>query len=300
MYGPDRVLYPAVRKGPKGSGWFERVSWDDALARIAERLRGGARRVRRRGDPSLLVRRIERPADAGHERRGALPPARRLAPRAHRVRRATGAANHGALRQDAVGRLRGLPRGAADHPVGRQPVGLGHPSRALPARSAEARREARGRRSAHDAARQTGGPAPAGPAGHGPARGACRSTAILFEEGHADAGVPRRAHAQRRSAARARADVDVRVRGGRSRRRRPPSSNGWRELYADDVAGADSLRLGPGAQSQRRLSSMAILALPAVGRQVRRPRRRLRDEQQQRVGHRAHRGFATRSRRRGS
>ena len=22
MYGPDRVLYPAVRKGPKGAGWF--------------------------------------------------------------------------------------------------------------------------------------------------------------------------------------------------------------------------------------------------------------------------------------
>ena len=39
MYGPDRVLYPAVRKGPKGSGWFERVSWDDALTRIADRLR---------------------------------------------------------------------------------------------------------------------------------------------------------------------------------------------------------------------------------------------------------------------
>jgi anaerobic selenocysteine-containing dehydrogenase len=39
MYGPDRVRHPAVRKGPKGSGWFERVSWEDALARIADRLR---------------------------------------------------------------------------------------------------------------------------------------------------------------------------------------------------------------------------------------------------------------------
>jgi anaerobic selenocysteine-containing dehydrogenase len=39
MYGPDRVLSPAVRKGPKGSGWFERVSWDEALGRIADRLR---------------------------------------------------------------------------------------------------------------------------------------------------------------------------------------------------------------------------------------------------------------------
>jgi len=38
VYGADRLLYPAVRKGAKGSGSFERVSWDDALARIAERL----------------------------------------------------------------------------------------------------------------------------------------------------------------------------------------------------------------------------------------------------------------------
>jgi anaerobic selenocysteine-containing dehydrogenase len=38
MYGPDRVLYPAVRSGPKGSGEFRRVSWDDALERIVNRL----------------------------------------------------------------------------------------------------------------------------------------------------------------------------------------------------------------------------------------------------------------------
>jgi anaerobic selenocysteine-containing dehydrogenase len=38
MYGPDRLTYPAIRKGAKGLGQFERVSWDDALGRIAERL----------------------------------------------------------------------------------------------------------------------------------------------------------------------------------------------------------------------------------------------------------------------
>jgi anaerobic selenocysteine-containing dehydrogenase len=31
VYGPDRLLYPAVRKGPKGAGRFARVSWDEAL-----------------------------------------------------------------------------------------------------------------------------------------------------------------------------------------------------------------------------------------------------------------------------
>jgi anaerobic selenocysteine-containing dehydrogenase len=39
VYGDDRLLYPAVRKGPKGHARFERVSWDDALDLIASRLR---------------------------------------------------------------------------------------------------------------------------------------------------------------------------------------------------------------------------------------------------------------------
>ena len=38
IYGPERLLYPQVRKGPKGTGLYERVSWDDAMARIAEEL----------------------------------------------------------------------------------------------------------------------------------------------------------------------------------------------------------------------------------------------------------------------
>ena len=39
VYSPDRVLYPMRRSGPKGSGRFERVSWDEALDEIAERFR---------------------------------------------------------------------------------------------------------------------------------------------------------------------------------------------------------------------------------------------------------------------
>src|SRR5215208_6243743 len=38
-YHPERVLYPMRRRGPKGTGLFERVSWDDALNDIAQRLR---------------------------------------------------------------------------------------------------------------------------------------------------------------------------------------------------------------------------------------------------------------------
>ena len=38
VYGEDRLLYPAVRKGPKGHARFERVSWDHALDLIATRI----------------------------------------------------------------------------------------------------------------------------------------------------------------------------------------------------------------------------------------------------------------------
>ena len=40
VYSPDRILRPLRRVGPKGEGRFEEVSWDDALAEIAARLRG--------------------------------------------------------------------------------------------------------------------------------------------------------------------------------------------------------------------------------------------------------------------
>src|SRR5512145_844877 len=38
VYGEDRLLYPAIRKGSKGHGVFTRVSWDEALDHIAARM----------------------------------------------------------------------------------------------------------------------------------------------------------------------------------------------------------------------------------------------------------------------
>jgi len=34
VHHPDRVLYPMLRDGPKGSGMFRRITWDEALDRI--------------------------------------------------------------------------------------------------------------------------------------------------------------------------------------------------------------------------------------------------------------------------
>jgi anaerobic selenocysteine-containing dehydrogenase len=38
VYGEDRLLYPAVRKGTKGQGTFARVTWGEALDQIAARM----------------------------------------------------------------------------------------------------------------------------------------------------------------------------------------------------------------------------------------------------------------------
>ncbi|HVH26695.1 MAG TPA: molybdopterin-dependent oxidoreductase [Vicinamibacterales bacterium] len=39
LYGPDRLLHPAVRRGRKGEGRFKRVTWDEALELIVDRFR---------------------------------------------------------------------------------------------------------------------------------------------------------------------------------------------------------------------------------------------------------------------
>src|SRR5262252_5544730 len=38
VHHPDRLLHPLRRKGPKGSGEFSPIAWDEALDLVAERL----------------------------------------------------------------------------------------------------------------------------------------------------------------------------------------------------------------------------------------------------------------------
>ena len=127
VYGEDRLLYPAIRKGPKGDGVFTRVSWDEALDHIAERMTDDSRPLRWRGDPAVLVRRLERAAHAGHQRCRAVARVRHVAPRAHGLRGADRRGQPGPLWQDARRHLPGLRARAADRPLGREPVDVGHP-----------------------------------------------------------------------------------------------------------------------------------------------------------------------------
>src|SRR5258705_3629258 len=43
LYSPERLLYPAARSGKKGSGQFQRISWEEALERVTARLKEAAR-----------------------------------------------------------------------------------------------------------------------------------------------------------------------------------------------------------------------------------------------------------------
>src|SRR6185369_405114 len=40
LYHPDRVAQPLKRSGPRGSGQFTKISWDEAAHLLAERLKG--------------------------------------------------------------------------------------------------------------------------------------------------------------------------------------------------------------------------------------------------------------------
>ncbi len=51
VYHSDRLLHPLRRCGPKGSGQFDRISWDDALAEIASQWTA---RIDRHGGETLL------------------------------------------------------------------------------------------------------------------------------------------------------------------------------------------------------------------------------------------------------
>ena len=273
------LLYPAVRQGDEGPGHVRArhlgrsARSDRAAACPRSRTAHGAR-----SHPSLLLRRLERPADPEHQRRRAVAPLRHVAPGDDHLRGADRRRQPGALRQDARRRLPGLSAREADHPVGREPVGVGHPSRPLRQGSAGRRRDARRDRSA-DARRWRRKPTCTWRCGPAPI---CRSRSRCI------ACCSRKGTPTRRSSPRTRtAPIGCarrRRRGRSSARPReaaidPAALRRLADLYVAVVAGARALRLGAGAQPQRRQRGGGGAGAAGRRRQVRRPRRRLLDEQ---------------------
>ena len=64
IHHPERLMYPMRRTGPKGSGQFARISWDEALDEIADRFDQAEREFGARIGLALLLRRHHGPGDA--------------------------------------------------------------------------------------------------------------------------------------------------------------------------------------------------------------------------------------------
>ena len=64
-YSPDRLLHPLRRIGPRGSGNWERISWDEALDEVASRLRA----LREAGTPEQFVFHYGRDKTKGFSKR---------------------------------------------------------------------------------------------------------------------------------------------------------------------------------------------------------------------------------------
>ena len=287
VYGDDRLLHPALAEGPqrlgrrppRHLGCSARPDRHEDCTRSASQFGAEAILPLSYGGSNGLL--TQDTTDAM-----LLPPARRVASAAHGVRRADRRRQSGPLRQDAVGQLPGLSRGAADRRVGREPGDIRHPPDAVPEGGPRARREARRHRSARDDAGAAGRPVPAAAAGHGSRRRA-RHPSIPVRRRARGRGVSRRPHDRRRPTARE---------GGAWTFERAAEVSGVPVEYSEHLRGAvrallsraGQVRLGPRAQSQRRQRRGGDSGAARRRRQVRRPRRRLLDEQLRVVEHRAH------------
>ena len=257
----------------------------------------------RRSDPAVLLRRLERPAHAGHQRRPSSSAA--SAPRASRARSAP--RRPAPPRMALYGKMagvsyRGLSRGEADRALGREPD---RPRASTSCPSCARRSDAAPRwwSSIRDARRSPSTPTSisrSGPAPTSPSRSRC--IGICSRTGAADT----------RSSPSTRLGADelrtARRADGRSsapptvcrRRRRRCCARARSSTRRQSPA---VIRCGWGLERNRNggHAVMAVLALPAVGRQVRRPRRRLLDEQLRQLEARlVDAGSAIRRRRRAS
>ena len=121
-YSDQRVLHPMRRVGRKGEGRFARITWDEALATIADEVRRH-RRVGRRpaGDRAVQLCRHDGTAAIRVDGPPLLPPAGRVAARPHDLRvRRQGRLDRDDRRGDRHG-LRAVREQQADPDLGQQP-----------------------------------------------------------------------------------------------------------------------------------------------------------------------------------
>ena len=274
-----------VRKGPKGAGQFSRVSWGEALEAVAAAMVQARETHGAESILPVLLWRVERPADAGRHRPALLPPAGRLAPAADAVRGADRGSQHGALRQDAVGRLPGLPACQAAGVLGHEPRGVRHSRGAVHPRGHTERRPPGGDRPARDAAGEERRPAPRRPPRHRHRRGT-RGAPAPVRVGAGRRRVSRRARDGSRPAAGARDAVDLRA-GRRNCRCGAVGPSALCRVVRGIEPCARALRMGPRAESQRRQRGAGGDGAASRRREVRRARGRIRHEQLCLVGHHA-------------
>ena len=288
VYGPDRLLHPGRPQGPQGRrpiqardvGRGARAASSSAMQR-AKAESGGESIL------PVLVRRLERPADAGQPRRARCGGA--SARRGWRAR--VCAAPTGAANMALYGKMPSVTY--QDYPEAQLIVLWGVNPSASGIHLVPYVREAQKRGAKLVVVDPRTTPLAraadlhlAGQAGHRRRRRA----------GDSPVSVRRTATPTRRSCASTRAapsgcasapsEWTIERAADVAGHRRRARSSGSRELYADELAGAGPLRLGPRAQSQRRQRRDGGAGAAGRRRQVRRARRRLLDEQLGVVGHR--------------
>ncbi len=266
------------------AGQFARVTWDEALDLIAARMpeardRFGAESVlpyHYGGSNGLLTNDF---ADARFFRRFG----------ASRLARTLCAAPTGAAATAMYGKMAGVAYDDYAHARlivvwGCNPSASGIHLVSHIKQRAEGRRAARGHRPAADAARAHGRSAPAGAAGHRPAGRARADPRAVRTAAGPTGRFSRRTRDGSTTCGRrpSRGRSSARPRKPASRPRDLATLAEWYGTISPAV-----IRCGWGQERNRNggRATMAILALPAVGRQVRRARRRLHDEQLRRLGH---------------
>ena len=183
VYGEDRLLYPAIRKGDKGQGTFTRVTGTKrsttsprACSRSASSTPAEAILPFCYGGSNGLLTQDTNDA-------GAVPRLRHVAPRAHRLRGADRRRQPGALRQDAGRHLPGLRHAKLIVLWGVNPAASGIHLVPFLKEARAAGREAGRHRSPRDLARAAGRSAPRAAARAPTCRSRSRSTVTCSRAG---------------------------------------------------------------------------------------------------------------------